>query len=137
MATAVAATALLTGCSASALSPTAGPTAAAAPASGSSLTPSDFAAAVKYPNTVLIDVRTPEEFAGGHLAGARNIDVEGADFVTTISALDKTKNYAVYCRAGNRSKIAMAAMQQAGLSSVFDLDGGINGWKSAGGEVVN
>lgn len=86
---------------------------------------------------MLIDVRTPEEFAGGHLAGARNIDVEGAGFVTTISALDKTKNYAVYCRAGNRSKIAMAAMQQAGLSSVFDLDGGINGWKSAGGEVVN
>lgn len=92
---------------------------------------------MKYPGTELIDVRTPEEYASGHLAGAQNIDVEGADFTATISTLDKTKHYAVYCRAGNRSKVAMAAMQQAGFTSVFDLDGGINGWKSAGGEVVN
>jgi phage shock protein E len=133
----VAVAALLAGCSASPLSPTSGPTAATAPAVGASLAPADFAAAVKLPNTVLVDVRTPEEYASGHLAGATLIDVEGADFATKIAALDKTKTYAVYCRAANRSKVAMTIMQQAGFTSVYDLAGGINNWKSAGGQVVS
>lgn len=127
---------LLTGCSSSPLSPTSGPTAAAAPASGASLSPSDFAAAAQLPNTVLLDVRTPAEFAAGHLVGAVDVDVESAGFITELGQLDKTKNYAVYCRSGNRSKVAMTAMQQAGFTSVFDLDGGITAWKSANGEVV-
>jgi rhodanese-related sulfurtransferase len=129
--------ALLSGCSSSPLSPTSGPTAAAAPANGTSLSPADFAQAVKVSNTVLLDVRTPAEFASGHLAGAVNVDVEAADFATKVSALDKTKAYAVYCRSGNRSKTAMSAMVQFGFTPVYDLAGGINNWKSAGGEVVS
>jgi rhodanese-related sulfurtransferase len=119
------------------VSPTTGPTAAAVPASGTSVSPADFAAAVKLPNTALVDVRTPAEYASGHLAGSVNIDVEAADFATKVSTLDKTKTYAVYCRSGNRSKVAMSMMVQLGFSSVYDLAGGINNWKSAGGEVVN
>ncbi|MCE1174983.1 MAG: rhodanese-like domain-containing protein [Propionibacteriales bacterium] len=119
------------------MSPTSGPTAAAVPANGTSLAPADFAGAVKLPNTVLVDVRTPAEFASGHLAGAINIDVEAADFASKAQALDTTKTYAVYCRSGNRSKTAMSMMVQLGLSPVYDLAGGINNWKSAGGEVVN
>lgn len=128
--------ALATGCTSTSLSPTTGPTATAAPATASSLNAADFAAALKVPGTVLLDVRTPAEFAAGHLAGASDIDVESADFAQQIAGLDKSKIYAVYCRAGNRSKVAMAALQQSGFTQVFDLAGGITAWQSAGGEVV-
>jgi rhodanese-related sulfurtransferase len=132
----VAASVLLVGCSSGSPSLNSGPTAAAAPAPGSSLTPGNFAAAAKLPDTVLLDVRTPEEFAAGHLAGAQNVDVEAADFAQRVGTLDKAKSYAVYCRSANRSKVAMTVMQQVGFTTFFDLDGGINAWKSAGGEVV-
>jgi Rhodanese-related sulfurtransferase len=135
----VAAATLVTGCSgptSGAVSVTAGPTAAAAPAAGSSLAASDFAAAAKLPNTVLLDVRTPAEFAGGHLPGAVNLDVESSQFSAQAATLDPTKSYAVYCRSGNRSKVAMTALQQLGITSLFDLSGGITAWQSAGGEIV-
>lgn len=128
---------LLVGCSNSPLSTTAGPTAATAPAAGSSVSPADFAAATKLPDTVILDVRTPQEFASGHLAGAVNVDVEDPAFMVNVTSLDHSKTYAVYCRSGNRSKVAMSAMAQAGFSQFYDLDGGINAWQSAGGEVVN
>ena len=132
----VAAAVLLTGCSGAAVSTTAGPTATATPAAGASLSPSDFAAAAKLPNTVLLDVRTPAEFAAGHLAGAVNLDVESADFARSAAGLDPTRSYAIYCRSGNRSKAAMAALNQTGFSHLFALAGGIGAWQSAGGEVV-
>jgi len=133
----VAVAALLVGCSSSPLSPTTGPTAATAPAAGSSVSPADFAAATKLPDTVILDVRTPQEFAAGHLANAVNVDVEDAGFTSNIATLDQSKTYAVYCRSGNRSKVAMSAMAQAGFTQFYDLDGGINAWQSAGGEVVS
>ncbi len=132
----VAAATLLAGCSSASVSVTAGPTAAAAPAAGASLAPAEFAAAAKLPDTVLLDVRTPAEFASGHLPGAVNVDIESADFGQQIMALDQAKSYAVYCRSGNRSKAAVTAMQQAGFTKLFDLSGGITAWQSAGGEVV-
>ena len=126
----------LGGCSATSVDATAGPTAAVAPAAGSSLSPSDFAAAAKLPDTVLLDVRTPSEFAAGHLAGAVNLDVQSAGFPKAAAALDPAKNYAIYCHSGNRSKTAMTAMGQAGFSHLFDLAGGITAWQSSGGQVV-
>lgn len=132
----VAAATLLAGCSGTAPSVSAGPTAAAVPAAGSSLGPADFAAAAKLPNTVVLDVRTPQEFAAGHLPGATNFDVESADFPQKIASLDKAATYAVYCRSGNRSKVAMSSMQQAGFTQLFDLAGGINAWTSAGGAIT-
>lgn len=135
-ATLMAATLLLGGCSAATVSATSGPTATAAPAAGSSLSAADFAAAAKLPDTLLLDVRTPSEFAAGHITGAVNIDVEAATFPQLVATLDPAKNYAVYCRSGNRSKVAMTAMGQAGFSHLFDLDGGIGAWQSAGGQLV-
>ena len=85
---------------------------------------------------MLLDVRTPAEFATGHLPGAMNLDVESAEFATLVGQLDTAKNYAVYCRSGNRSKVAMTALQQLGITSAFDLSGGIGAWQSAGGEIV-
>ena len=124
------------GCSDGTVSATSGPTAVSAPAAGSPLSPPAFAAAAKLPSTVLLDVRTPAEFAAGHIAGAVNVDVQSAAFAQKIETLDHVKNYAVYCHSGNRSKAAKTAMQQSGFSHVFDLAGGIEAWQSAGGQVV-
>ena len=68
----------------------------------------------------VIDVRTPSEFAAGHIAGARNIDVEAADFGTRIAELDRNAPYLVYCRSGRRSAIAADQMKQAGFTDVLD-----------------
>lgn len=76
-------------------------------------------------DVTILDVRTPQEFAEGHIAGAVNIDVSSPDFAQQVSELDPEGTYAVYCRSGNRSRTAMAAMQDAGLSDVFGLEGGI------------
>ena len=69
----------------------------------------------------IIDVRTPEEFAAGHLEGAINMNVEDSTFATQIATLDSSSKYIVYCRSGNRSAIATALMNDAGISQITDL----------------
>jgi rhodanese-related sulfurtransferase len=64
----------------------------------------------------VIDVRTPDEVATGHLHGSININIEGADFESQMNALDKTKNYVVYCRSGNRAGKAIDWMAQNGFT---------------------
>lgn len=71
-------------------------------------------------NAVVIDVRTPEEYAAGHLKGAVNIDVQSIDFDNQIGALPKSGNYVVYCHSGNRSAPAAARMGELGYSHVTD-----------------
>lgn len=66
-------------------------------------------------DTVVVDVRTPAEYAGGHLEGAVNIDFQSAEFGATISELDPDDEYVVYCQSGNRSAQAVTAMEAAGL----------------------
>lgn len=83
----------------------------------------------------VIDVRTPEEFAAGHVDGAINIDVEGGGFSAAISSLDPAAPYIVYCRSGRRSAIAADAMIAAGFTEVHDM-GAIDGWVAAGLPVV-
>ena len=80
----------------------------------------------------LLDVRTPEEFAAGHIAGAENIDFYAADFADRIDALDQGESYVVYCHTGNRSGQATALMADKGFASVTDVDGGIEAWTAAG-----
>lgn len=118
------------------VSVSAGATASAAPQSGVTLDAQDFAAALKRPGTTVIDVRTPAEFAQGHLPGAVNVDVSRSDFAAQVAALDPTAPYAVYCRSGNRSAIALAQMSSAGFSAAYHLGGGVGAWTSAGGELV-
>ena len=91
-----------------------------------------FATLVKEPGVAIIDVRTPEEFADGHIAGAVNIPVQQPDFATRIAQLDPNTTYAVYCRSGNRSQPAVAAMQEAGITDIYELDSGTKGWTAAG-----
>jgi rhodanese-related sulfurtransferase len=88
-----------------------------------------FAQSLAKPNTVLLDVRTKEEFTAGHIEGAINVDFYAGDFRDQLNKLDKSKTYAVYCRTANRSGQALTLMQQLGFSSAYDLIGGIAAWK--------
>jgi len=82
----------------------------------------------------VIDVRTPGEYAAGHIAGAINIDVEASDFATRIATLDKGAPYLVYCQSGRRSAIAARTMTDAGFSDVAD-GGGMDDLIAAGAPV--
>jgi rhodanese-related sulfurtransferase len=88
------------------------------------------------PSVVVIDVRTPAEFAEGHIARAQVVDVSAADFADQIAKFDPSGTYFVYCHSGNRSGQAAAIMASLGFASVYDLDGGIIAWKGAGAPLV-
>ena len=96
------------------------------------LNAADFAAKIADKSIVLVDVRTPSEFASGHISGATNIDFESGSFESDIKKLDKSKVYAVYCRSGNRSGQATALMAKNGFATIFNLEGGIINWQNAG-----
>jgi rhodanese-related sulfurtransferase len=86
---------------------------------------------------IILDVRTPEEFNAGHIANAININLEGSDFASEVSKLDKNATVAVYCRSGNRSGVATEQMAELGFVDMYDMQGGILEWEAAGGQVVN
>ena len=100
------------------------------------MSPAAFSTARNAPGTVLLDVRTPAEFAAGHLPGARNLDIEGSGFAAQIARLDTNVTYAVYCHSGNRSGAALEQMAAAGFTHVYDLAGGLMAWQAMGGHVV-
>lgn len=81
---------------------------------------------------VILDIRTPEEFAAGHLAGAINIDYYADDFEDRLAALDLEVPYVMYCNSGNRSSNALPVMDSIGFQEVHELDGGIQAWFGAG-----
>ena len=85
---------------------------------------------------VTLDVRTPGEFIEGHISGAINIDVEGMNFATEIEQLDKESTYAVYCRSGRRSAIAVQTMKDAGFKNLFNMNAGTEEWSAAGLPLV-
>ena len=97
----------------------------------------EFAALVAEPGVIVLDVRSPAEFASGHLANAQNIDVQAADFDARVAALPKDGNFAVYCRSGNRSATALKKMKAAGITRAAHLSGGIGAWQAAGYQVVS
>ena len=75
-------------------------------------------------NAVLVDVRTPEEYAEGHIANAVNINFYDPAFVEKMKALGTDKKFFIYCRSGNRSGQALRALAGAGLTAQH-LEGGI------------
>ena len=83
------------------------------------------------PDFVIIDVRKPEEFADGHIANAVNIDFYSATFRNGIDRLDKSQTYLVYCRSGARSLSSAKIMEELGFKEVYNMSGGIIGWKAA------
>jgi len=103
-----------------------------APGEVSLLSAEQFDAASSQEGVVLLDVRTAEEFAEGHIEGATNIDFYSPTFGNDILALDAGQEYAVYCRSGNRSATTTAFMSENGFDSIYELQGGIVAWESAG-----
>jgi len=85
---------------------------------------------------VVLDVRTPEEFAAGHIAGATNINFNGPKFKEQVAALDKSKPYLVHCAAGGRSAKAREILKELQFQSIYHLDGGLKAWEKAGKPVV-
>ena len=77
---------------------------------------------------VVVDVRTPQEFNDGHLPNSLLIDIYNPTFQNKILELDKTKNYYIYCRSGNRSFHAGVFMLAEGFESVQHLKDGIISW---------
>lgn len=88
---------------------------------GSSTTEEPVGTIALTPAAVLIDVRTPAEFAEGYVTGAVNIDVSDPSFEAKIATLDKNAAYNVYCRSGNRSAAAIEIMKNAGFTKLTDL----------------
>lgn len=80
-------------------------------------------------NAVIMDVRTPEEMEQGQIADAINLNIYlGHEFLEELKKLDKSKNYYVYCRSGQRSRQACAIMNSIGISNAYNLMGGIIEW---------
>jgi len=100
--------------------------------------PDDAAATIAAPpdDLVILDVRTPAEFAEGHIEGAVMIDFYRDDFASELAKLDPEVPYVLYCRSGNRSGQTGSLMTALGFSAVDDVDGGIIAWQNAGLPLV-
>ncbi|MEN4007467.1 MAG: rhodanese-like domain-containing protein [Methanobacteriaceae archaeon] len=84
------------------------------------------------PNFVILDVRTPEEFANGHIENAINLNYYSETFNNTLNKLDKNKTYLIYCRTGRRSGISLDIMNKLGFREVYNMLGGITQWQAEG-----
>lgn len=91
----------------------------------------EFESAIKNGDAVLIDVRTPQEFASGHIPGSINIDWTAQGYEASFASLDPKRPLLLYCAAGGRSDQARAYLQDKGYE-VRDLEEGIAAWKEAG-----
>ena len=97
------------------------------------VSPDEAEALIKNsPKLVILDVRTPEEFAAGHIAGAKNVDFFGDDFEKQIAALDPASPVLVHCAAGNRSAQAVKKIEALKkFDAVYHMKAGYNGWAAA------
>ncbi len=106
----------------------------AASAQSREVSPDEFEKLVQGENIQLVDVRTPDEFKKGSIAGAVNYDINSRDFASRIKSLDKERPVLVYCLSGGRSQKAAALMRRQGFETV-ELKGGMMAWSGAGKEV--
>jgi phage shock protein E len=97
--------------------------------------PAEASALIASKKVVVLDVRTPAEFARGHIAGATNLDFHAPDFRSKLEKLDKNQPYLVHCAVGGRSAQACKLMNQLDFKSLYDLKGGMTAWEKAGQPV--
>ncbi len=84
---------------------------------------------------VVLDIRTPQEFQQGHIAGAENIDFRGPEFREKIELLGPDKPYLVHCASGGRSTRSLSVFEELQFKQMYHLEAGINGWIAAGQPV--
>lgn len=84
------------------------------------------------PTFVILDIRTPQEIAQGHLPEAAFMDFYAPSFRDDLAQLDRSKTYLIYCRTGNRTGQAYAIMEELGFEKVYDMGGGITQWIALG-----
>jgi phage shock protein E len=84
---------------------------------------------------VVLDIRTPQEFQQGHIAGAENIDFRSPEFRKEIEVLGRDKPYLVHCASGGRSTRSLSVFEELQFKQVYHLEAGINGWLAAGHRV--
>lgn len=87
------------------------------------------------PAITILDIRTPEEFAEGHIKGAINIDFTGDDFEAKVSKLDPEKPYLMHCASGNRSGRALPVFEKLQFNRLYHLSAGFKGWVADGQPV--
>ena len=95
------------------------------------VSPMDASVKMAHESWVVVDVRSPEEYAAGYISKAVNLDVNDPDFSKKVAALDKSKSYILYCRTGRRSASAAKIFREQGVSNVLEIKGGITDWQSA------
>lgn len=86
---------------------------------------------------VVLDVRSPGEYAAGHLPGAVNISIHEPDFADRIARLDRAATYLLYCRTQNRSGTAASLMRRLGFERVTVMHGGFAEWTRRGFGLAN
>lgn len=86
-------------------------------------------------STVLLDVRTKDEYREGHIPGAVLLDFNADDFEQRLAKLDKDKTYLVHCAVGGRSARACKKMEKMGFGKLYNLEGGMVAWEKAGKPV--
>ena len=90
---------------------------------------------MKEKKVIVLDVRSPQEFAAGHISGSTNINVRSQDFAKRVSELDKNQTYIVHCARGVRSADACEKMKALQFKSLYDFSGGFDAWTKAGKKV--
>ena len=82
----------------------------------------------KNPDMMVLDIRTPEEFASGHIPASINIDYKAENFESELKKLDRSKSYLMHCRSGRRSTAALDIFSKLGFDHIIHIDDGILGW---------
>lgn len=88
----------------------------------------EFKSLMANENTVVLDVRTPDEIANGKIANAAELDFFADGFDAKVAQLDKSKTYLVYCKSGGRSGKTCNKMAAQGFKNVYNLKGGYKAW---------
>jgi phage shock protein E len=98
---------------------------------GNTVKPTEIAQRIQDPQTApyLLDVRTPEEFAEGHVPGAKNIPV--AEIEGRAAEVPKDRPVVVYCRSGARVQRANAILRERGYTNLVEMEGSMLAWNAA------
>jgi len=82
-----------------------------------------------HPDFMILDLRTPKEYAEGHIEGALNLDFKNECFTGSLETMDRDKTYLIHCRTVNKANKTMEIMKELGFKTVYLMDSGFKAWK--------